>query len=419
MTFVYPHPEWFEQEKAPEINKGDRILLWGAGRLGVAVAYSVEQCGYEIDAFVDAAEEKWETVYYGHKVISPQTAREHYRDAVVIVSNAFPDTIDCAAANGHRRVFDAHSFLMKIDFSNYRGEYPVEQLERCIVNGLGNYAMYYGENKRLERLYFIITERCSLRCRNCDGYIPYYDGPCDEPVERIIDSFERLMKVCRHIYEINVYGGEPFIHKRIYDIAGHFVNDDRVERVVFITNGTILPDARLVRVLKNRKCHIRISDYGMLSRKKHELVQMLEAEGIAYEVTKYEAWDRVPLIQKTDETEAELDRKFATCISNQLYVKDGKIYYCNFLAGICSLGEAIPRSERDYVNLFENVDFETLREHVEAYIAGLHTGKHIHSCKFCPGSHCLQFEEKLPVAEQTKEILTAEALYLGGKRLWN
>ena len=149
-----------------------------------------------------------------------------------------------------------------------------------------------------------------------------------------------------------------------------------------------------------------------------ENILSISEKEINYEVTNYQHWERVPLIKVPDETEEELDKKYVACTSNQLYVKNGRIFHCNFLSGMSSFGKDLfPNMDSNYVDMF-STDENIAKENIKAYIDHLHSRKHLDACKYCPGSHCMQFEEKLPVAEQTRKTLSIEELYKGGKRIW-
>ena len=58
MVFHYSHPEWFEGIDKPVLTPQDKIILWGAGKLGSVVAHVIERQGFHIEAFVDSAVDK-------------------------------------------------------------------------------------------------------------------------------------------------------------------------------------------------------------------------------------------------------------------------------------------------------------------------------------------------------------------------
>ena len=420
MKFHYNDRYAFFNIEKPDFSKDEKIVLWGAGKIGEVIAYALDQKNIKFDFFVDSASDKWNMDFCGHRVVSPEEFFENYSNETVIVSNGFPTTIDIVKKQGIAKIYDPHSLLMDIDFSKYEGSYTVEFLKRCIIQALRNYKLYFGIVGFLEPVNFLITDFCSLRCENCDSYIPYFKNPQMDSLEVIIESFNRLISACGIINEIDVFGGEPLVHPDINRIVSFFANHPKCKRLKVITNGTIVPTPDLLKIMKNPKCSFRISDYGELSRKLSEIKAILNDENIKYEVTNYTGWDRLPLIEYRNESDAELNQKFATCTTNALYVKSGYITYCNFLAGIRALDEtAIPNMSDSYVNLFESENTEDNIRHIKEYIERLQKRQFVNACRYCPGNHCLQFENKVPVAEQTKETFPLDKLYKGGKRIWN
>lgn len=418
MVFHYSHPEWFEGIDKPVLTPQDKIILWGAGKLGSVVAHVIERQGFHIEAFVDSAVDKHGKTFCGYRIIRPEELYTKYADAIVVVSCAFPIVFDELKRSGRiQHAYDPHAFLLEIDFNGFNGAITAEFASRITENALRNYAMYYGRGFLIERLLFMITDKCSLNCRNCDGYMPFHINPKTDSVEVIQQSYEKIMEACGYVETIDILGGEPLVHSDIAQITDYFVRDKRCGRVMIISNGTIVPNQELVQVLKSPKCTLRISDYGVNSRKKDEIIALCKKEKIRYEVTNYQYWDKIPLIQETNETEEELDGKYDACTANVFYVKHGKLFQCTFVAGLSGLGEnLIPNFEKNYIDLLK----ETCADSVFAitkFARQVHERRHLDACRYCPGSHCIQFEDKQPVAEQANGKLPLELLFKEGKRI--
>ncbi len=417
MVFKFSHPEWFEGIAKPELNPEDTIVLWGAGKVGGVVAHAIKSRGLRIAAFVDSASDKQGKMYLDCPVISPQQLYAQYSDAIVIVSCAFPIVYDELRKNPTVTVYDPHSFLLEINFSGYTGGLTSEFASRLVENALRNYAMYYGKGLLIERLLFLLTDKCTLNCKNCDGYIPYHTHPKTDSLETIKSSYEKIIEVCGRVETIDLLGGEPLLHPNIAQVTRYFVNDNRCSRVMIISNGTIVPNSELINVLKSPKCTFRISDYGNLSRHKDEIIALLEKEKIKYEVTNYQYWDRIPTIQRRYDSPEQLDAKYDACTANVFYVKHGKLFQCTFVAGLSDLGQAmLPDFEKNYVNLLLS-NHKKVTHQIEKFVHQVHQRQHLDACKYCPGSHCIHFEDKVPVAEQAKGKLPLDLLYKDGVRL--
>lgn len=417
MIYKYPHMERFRELNEPKLEVQQRIFLWGAGKLGSVVAYSLSQRGIDFEAFIDIAKDKQGKIYCDHKVISPEEFEENDKDTVVICSCAYPNAMDGLREKGYSHVYDPIFLLKEIDFSEYNGRMEVEYAARITESALRNYELYYKVGMPIERLYFVITEKCSLKCKNCDGYMPYYENPRNDSLQNIIECYEKIVDVYGSVETIDIFGGEPLVHPDIDKIVKFFVEDKRCEKVTIISNGTILPNSHLLEVLKTQKCIFRISDYGKLSYQKEKLISILKKEGIKYELTNYAYWDSVPKIQKMDQSLKELDKKFAACAANYFYVKHGRLHCCSFVTGLSGLGDdLLPDFDKNYVELINDTE-KNVKENIKKYVQNLRERKHIDACKYCPGSHCIQFEDKQPVAEQADGVLPIDNLFKGGKRI--
>ncbi len=417
MIYKFPHPEWFDGVEKPQISSEDTIILWGAGKLGGVVAHAIKSSGLRIAAFVDSANDKQGTIYLDCPVISPHQLYTQYSNAIVIVSCAFPIVYDELQKDSAVTVYDPHSFLLEIDFSGYVGGLTFEFASRIVENALRNYALYYGTGSFIEQLAFLLTDKCTLNCKNCDGYIPFHAHPKTDSLDTIKNSYKKIIEVCGHVEIINLLGGEPLLHPDIAQVTRYFANDNRCSHVAIISNGTIVPKPELIDILKSPKCTFRISDYGNLSRHKDEIIALLEKEKIKYEVTNYQYWDRIPTIQRQYETFEQLDAKYNACTTNLLYVKHGKVFQCTFVAGLSDLGKSmLPDFEKNYVDLLLPGSKDVTLQ-VGKFVQQIHQRQHLDACKYCPGSHCLHFENKVPVAEQAKGKLSLDLLYKDGVRL--
>lgn len=417
MIFKYVHSEWFDDMEEPILSPSDEIFLWGAGKVGSVVAHALLQRGVDFEAFIDSAKDKQGKSYYGHKIISPEEFYEKHREAVVICSCAFPNILDEIKEKGIRKAYDPVFLLKEFDFEGYQGEITIEFARRSVENALRNCALYYGKGILVERLLFPVTDKCSLNCKLCEAYIPYHKHPQNDSLKMIVDSYNRVMDVCKTVDCIDILGGEPLVHPDICEIAKFFVEDERCRKVTVISNGTIIPSADLLNILKSSKCTFRISDYGKLSSKKDQLLDLFDREKIQYEVTNYQCWDNIPQIQILDQTDKQLDAKFAECTANACYIKHGKLFCCSFVTALSALDEElIPNLESNYVELLDQ-EKDVVRKKIENYIYQLRVRRHIDACKYCPGSHCLQFEDKQPVAEQAKGLLPLDNLYKDGKKI--
>lgn len=418
MRYSFKYPEWFKDVEKLELRETDKIFLWGAGKVGTVVAHVLEMQGYEILGFVDSDLTKTGTKVYGYKVFAPEEYYALNENTVTIVSCAFPSVITLLEEKGIK-AYSPHSLLLDFDFEGYRGELTPKFLARLVDNAIRNYAMFFKKGRLIERLFFVITEKCTLKCKNCDAYMPYHHRPKQTSYDEVVRNYNAILDVCGYVDSIDVLGGEPLLHPDLDMVLEYLISDKRCGTISVISNGTIIPNPKVVKCLKNEKCIFRLSDYGKLSKHKDVIIDLLEREQIRYEITNYQYWDEIPRVGLVNETEQQLNLKFATCTGNAMYVKGNMACYCTFLSALYGVDfgpgkEAFPNYNSNVVMLDKGA--ETKRELVK-YISNLHERKAIDACKYCPGAHCIQFGEKVLVAEQAEGFLPVEQLYRNGKGL--
>lgn len=409
MIYQYPHAKLFEGWTIPDFESYQgNIVLWGAGKVGGVAAHCFKKRGVKISAFCDISKEKWGTTFCGHKVISPEELKKQHPNAAVVVSNSFPSSVyPQLMSMGFKNVFDCVSLFMEIDFENYEFWMTPEFSSRIIENYMRNILFYKRKNFFLERILLVINSKCTLRCRYCDAYIPYIKSPKNFNADHMIDNCKDVFDAVGSVQAVDILGGEPLIHPHLKKILMYLKTEQRVEKVQVITNGTIVPNNDIINIIKDDKFRVRISNYGKLSSHMDEILRLLEKENIKFEITNYIYWDSLPQIKATNETHEELSAKFQACTTNLFYLQDGKLFYCNAVAGLQNVdAKILPESENNYLDL-SNYKLKTEREaHIVNFLNRLYKGEYIDACRYCSGSHCIQFENKVPVAEQTKELLT-------------
>lgn len=415
MIYYYPNPEMFEDFDKPDFIKfSNNIVVWGAGRIGGVAEHCLKQIGVEICAFCDIAEDKWGTQFCGHKVISPDELKEKYPHVAVLISTVFHTTIyEELKACGYYNIFDCTSLFLKIDFEDYDfwmlPDYAIRNVEQYMA------AIYaqIKKNNTIDQIFLNITTKCTLRCRDCSMFIPYVDNPCFYESDSIMNDFFDVLDCLGHVRIVNFYGGEPLLHPELAKMISKLLSDRRIDRISIITNATVIPSEELLAVLeKEKRIIIRISDYGPLSIKLEEIKQLFVEHHIPYEVANYTYWDAPSTIAPCNESNEELVLKFQQCTAcNVLFLLNRKVYLCSTGSAVNNIG-AFPPSETNYVDISKySQSLPVLREKLYAFIERPKNKQYLDACRYCSGGHCVQFENKLPVAVQTNKHMVFPKLY--------
>jgi SynChlorMet cassette radical SAM/SPASM protein ScmE len=140
---------------------------------------------------------------------------------------------------------------------------------------------------------FAVTGRCNLRCKHCNTSDTWN---LDEELsfDEIIGVFDQLKE--EKVFEVNLFGGEPFCYPRIYDLL-EAINDYPI-RVTILTNGTLINE-ETVRHLQRMKFLevVQVSVDGSCS-KTHDWQRGEGAFSKAIEAVKLLRKNKVPVKMK-------------------------------------------------------------------------------------------------------------------------
>ena len=257
----------------------------------------------------------------------------------------------------------------------------VKEIEECIVC---HQYLKMQDKLFLKSIDLEITEKCSMRCRDCSNLMQYYKEPRNYSERELIDSIDKLLKYIDAIYEIRVLGGEPFMHPEIHRIIEKLISYQKVYRVVIYTNATIMPTEEMWNVFENKKVEFEMTDYGKLSRNFFNIKQELDKRDIVYEIIEMSGWTQCSSIIKHGRGQEEVKNIYNECCAKNLVtLLGGKIYKCPYMANAMNL-KAIPVIEEELINLnqLEDMGLETAKQKLKEF---LHEKEFFTSCDYCEG----------------------------------
>lgn len=70
-------------------------------------------------------------------------------------------------------------------------------------------------NKRVELYHsgLTITQKCTLKCKLCAGYSPYYNPQPHYSINRLSEILRRYFSIVDYVEKFTITGGEPFCMK--------------------------------------------------------------------------------------------------------------------------------------------------------------------------------------------------------------
>jgi hypothetical protein len=418
VIYRYANPEIFDDLERPNFERYDgKLLLWGAGKLGSAVAHVLLQKGRDFFAFVDSDENRCGEEFCGYPVISPDELLSRYADGgAVIVSTIFRRDIMPWLSEHGIIAFEAWPLLLEFDWSDY--DYMNELYMARMVD---YYFLVLIRDFKLKKKYFVdtlivnITNKCSLRCEQCSVLIPFIENPCNfDKEETITDTFATINAI-GHFRELSLFGGEPLLHPALAEFINIFSESNSFDVLSVITNGTIVPNNETVLAMRtDPRMLVRISDYGILSRKIKELVQLLSDNSIMFELIDYKYWYKRPDIGMFDAPEAELCHKFNCCMAGAFpCVSNGKIFLCKPAMTLCEM-DVIPLHESNFLDLpsLAKLPNDT-NAAIYEYIAKMDRDDYyIDACRYCSGKASTELQDLVPPAVQAKGRLKLDRIVL-------
>lgn len=390
-------------------HQGLPVIIFGAGVVGEVVFHSCRSAGIPVECFCDNNVNKTKGLLCNTKVLYPPDMKRQYPEAAILISAAdLGDVVTQLHGLGYDTWHAVGPLLRDFDFYPYEFSAPSDFVEYAVATCLLCQDSYLSPDKLfLRSVDVIITERCSLKCRDCSNLVQYYKRPSDCDTKGVLLSIDVFCSVVDEVNEFRVIGGEPFMHKEHHLIVKRLAEEPKVKKVVIYTNGTIVPREDQIEHLKNSKVLIIITDYGHLSRRIDELKKTLYRAGIAHYAHEARGWTDCAAITPHHRTVEQQRQTFkGCCAKNTISLSDGKLYRCPFSANADRL-RAVPVFKEDSVTLLRNsqlaMDIVAMRNALRKFL--LRT-EYLQSCDYCNGR---PFEApEITPAVQTKRPLEYE-----------
>lgn len=246
-----------------------------------------------------------------------------------------------------------------------------------------------------------MTTKCTLCCEKCWHLMPYYlfhpvglKKQGHIPFKKISTVIDKFLESVDIVENFCLLGGEPFLYPDLNKVVDKLNGHKKVKKIGIVTNGTLIPANKMLDSLKNEKVYFDISDYGEISHKKEELMELFEKNNIPFKLRNCysEKWIDPGEPMFRNRSKKELEEIYSKCtVPLCQFILDGNFYMCPRAAHEVNL-ELHPRFGQEYVNLMQNCVSKKRKE-----IRNLLSRKYIESCNYCNGSHS---DSRIPAATQ-------------------
>lgn len=239
-----------------------------------------------------------------------------------------------------------------------------------------------------------VTQKCSLKCAKCCFFMPHFKNPIDYEVENLLGYMDKLFECIDAIQIFRILGGEPFLYKDLEAIINKALTCSKVKTIDIVTNGTIIPDEKLLFMMRNPKLTVQISDYGRYSRNKVALKTMCDEVGVKCVVrsAKEKVWFDAGGLENRGRNINEMKKQLKHCGNICRSFHNGRLYFCPRASFGTKLG--IPDCKKDYVDFNECYSRDQLRTKVYE----LNQKKYLIACNYCDEG--TDKFTPIPIAEQ-------------------
>ena len=252
-------------------------------------------------------------------------------------------------------------YRFSYEFETYKSKETMDEyVDRMMISDSGK--------KVLPRITFSIGSVCTLNCKFCSEFIPYFNKKKLISYEQVNLEIDRILEVVDKLVVAELIGGEPFLHPRIDEIIEKLCNSDKVRFVEITTNAKVPFQQRWIHALRNPKVRINISDYDSNNKEEVQCYsKIFEDNNIWYRFYTSEEmkWVDCGQLEKEERTEVQNSFCYLTCDCSALCrtIYDGKIYVC--ASAPVMFANGLLKTDNSYLDLSNISDFDDIKKFFE------------------------------------------------------
>ncbi len=377
------------------------IIVYGASVYGELAYIALKQKGWTPDYYCDKSKDRKE--YFGIQVISPKEL-ESLKEANIIIASCdfFYEIKNELEEIGCCNLFDM------IELLNI--ELPKEQLSKRAQEMYANKQHYIdfvrnqAEDKLVfNRIQYVVSERCSLKCRDCSHLMQYYQQPQDIDLIKYKASFDLLLENVDCIAELRILGGEPFMNRSMNKVIEWYHDSNKIQSISVYTNGTIIPNEDILKELQKNKIKVHISNYKINELGIQKLSQLFNKYHIKYFVREYDSWQNPGGVKYRNYSLEQMKEIFSVCFErNGFTFLKGQLHRCPRAAHAMNL-KIMPDIREDYIDLF---NWKGTKEELKQQLRNLQERLWLEGCNYCSGPD--NHTQSIPAARQISQPIKYE-----------
>ncbi len=395
-------------------NNNGKVVIFGSGTLGKLSKKVFDKLGIKVDYFCDSDERKNNQLDESTQVINIESLNKLDKNTNIFISHDyFLAVMPNLEENNFKNIFTVTELLNYPNILDmYEGNlYPLKLKRRIdFYNEMSKKSEYtLSAILKIKSVDIQITEKCSLKCKDCSNLMQYYTKPQDSELNQLFKSIDNLMSVVDYVNEFRVLGGDPFMNKEMHKVVNKLSKFKNNTRIVIYTNATIMPKGEQLECLRNEKVGLEITNYGAASRQHDALVELCDKEGIEYSTLKTETWqDCGRITPHSQKSEKEIIKQFNNCCNSDLItLLHGNLYRCPFSANGNNL-KAFNENASEVIDLTKDYESkESLKEMIKELC---YNKKFLKACFSCNGRDYTTANIKAAVQTLNKKPLEYKKL---------
>jgi len=381
---IYRIPNEYRSVLLSSLPLKGSLIIFGASVIGIIIHELLVRAGREVLCFCDNDRSKHGSELLGKRIISVNELKEkHEGHSIIIAARAYANIFWQLKTLHIEQVYNGAFLLDQADLSGIQIPMEHSNIQKPL-NGYIHaiYSVHSKNNCMINALEIVVTQKCTLKCRDCSNLMQYYSKPKHCNMDVMIKSLDCIMGNIDKVMEFRLSGGEPFLNKELPFIINTLSLYKNYDFISIFTNGTLFPDHLLWDSLTNHNVILHITDYGNgLSKKSAEVAAYCAKHGIPFSVVSCETWRDYNGFEFHNRSKEELADTFKTCcVSDVFTLLNGKLYRCPFSANADAL-HAIPKFKDDFLKVSHMRDRK--KSVREIFFDFINHKDYINACNYC------------------------------------
>lgn len=295
-----------------------KVYIYGSMALGQEMYQKLEFLNC-VEGFIDGNPQKQEETVLGKPVISIEELDPNQKDFIIIISAS------AEAKMTERCLFLGFTLGVDIFYQKVFIEFflPI-------------YAKYAHDKVVIRLSPQSLSEVCTLCCLHCNHSLPFLADPVHFTFEEFKRDVDLFFKYVDFVYYMDLVGGEPFTNPDFYEIARYTLETygDRMYGMRFVSNGTILPDEKMLKLMQKYDVMVSYTDYTAsvprIKERTEAFKALLTEHDIFFTADAMTEWKDYGIARAENKFTNEQEKIdwFDNCQTPCRYMRDGKLYFC-------------------------------------------------------------------------------------------